>query len=147
MVNNGIWIVDDDRDDHELVKEIFDEAKIPNELVFFNGAGPLLARLETETHAPFIIICDVNLPGIDGFQLREKLLERPSKKFHSVPFVFWSTYASEAQIDKAYKLRAHGFFIKELGYKEWKESLLGIIRYWSKSKMPSKKDAPDPPMR
>lgn len=147
MVNNGIWIVDDDSDDRELVRDIFEEAKIPNELAFFSGAAQLLARLEAETYAPFIIICDVNLPGIDGFQLREMLLERSNKKFHSVPFVFWSTYASEAQIDKAYKLRAHGFFIKELDYKEWKEPLLEIIRYWSKSKMPSKKDAPDPPQR
>ena len=148
MVNNevAIWVIDDDGEDHELIEEIIKELKFKNPLKFFNGAKSMLNALDKEDSAPFIIICDVNLPGMDGFQLREKLLATPSNKFHSVPFIFWSTQASEAQIRKAFDLRAHGFFIKDARYEDWKVSFTHIIEYWRRSRMPSKEDKPDKPL-
>src|SRR5205085_4386315 len=103
--DDAIWIVDDDREDHELITDIFEEAKFGNPLRFFKSANSLLQALEEAPQAPFIIICDANLSGTDGFQLREKLLQLKNNKFHSVPFIFWSTYASEEQIRKAFNLR------------------------------------------
>jgi CheY-like chemotaxis protein len=143
---DAIWIVDDDGEDHELVAEIFQEVKYKNPLKFFNGASAMVQALDEIEIAPFIIICDVNLPRIDGFELRGKLLEIPNNKFHSVPFIFWSTNASEAQIRRAFELRAHGFFIKEAKYEDWKVSLIHIIEYWRRSQMPSKEDKPDKPL-
>src|SRR3712207_4572194 len=122
MTDNQIWIVNDDYDDRELIQNIMDDLEVDNELVFFHGAKDLLQRLESQEAGPFIIMCDVNLPGTDGFALREQLLKSADRKFHSVPFIFWSTYASDEQIEKAYRMRAHGFFIKEGQYSEWKQS-------------------------
>jgi CheY-like chemotaxis protein len=143
---DAVWIVDDDGEDHELVEEIFKELKFKNPLKFFNRAKPMLSALEKEEIAPFIIISDVNLPGMDGFQLREKLLATPDNKFHSVPFIFWSTAASEKQIRKSYELRAHGFFIKESRFEDWKTTFIHIIEYWRRSRMPSKEEKPDKPL-
>jgi DNA-binding NarL/FixJ family response regulator len=145
MQDGPIWIVDGDRDDHVLIQEIFRDLDFKNELVLFTNAKDLLARLDDAEEAPFIIISDANLPGTGGFELREQLLSAPNKKFHSVPFIFWSVAPSEAQIEKAYELKAHGFFLKEATYEEWRQSLLNIIMYWQKSKMPSKKDQPASP--
>lgn len=146
MKKNSIWIVDDDKDDQDLIGDILNELGIDNEAVFFSTAKECMKALENEKWGPFIIMCDVNIPGIDGFALREAFLQSPNNKFHSVPFIFWSTYASEQQIQRAYRLRAHGFFIKAPEFKEWKESFAAIIRYWSKSQMPSKEDAYDEPL-
>ena len=146
MKKNSIWIIDDDTDDHELIRDILQELDATHEAVFFHTAKECLAALENEKSAPFIIMCDVNIPGTDGFSLREILLKSPEKKFHSVPFIFWSSFASDQQIDRAFRLRAHGFFIKEAEFNEWKESFAAIIRYWSKSKMPSKNESYDEPM-
>jgi len=134
------WIIDDDKDDRDSVIEIWKDLHLPNELVCFSDAASPITRLKEEQAAPFMIMCDVNLPKIDGFELREMMLKEPSKKFHSVPFIFWSTFASEAQIARAYDLSAHGFFIKEINYSELKQSFHEIILYWQKSKMPDKKD-------
>ena len=139
MQQGAIWLIDDDLDDHEIVGEIVRELALPNELVFLSGAKETMAKLDEVDELPFIIICDVNLPKIDGFQLREKMLASPSTKSHSVPFIYWSSYASEVQIRKAYDLSAHGFFIKEGNFKDLKETFIQIVRYWQKSKMPQKK--------
>ena len=147
MTKNSIWIVNDDSDDHDLIKDILQELDSNHEGVFFHTAKECLQALEDAETAPFIIImCDVNIPGTDGFTLRETLLKSSNKKFHSVPFIFWSSYASDQQIERAYRLRGHGFFIKEAEFNVWKESFAAIINYWSKSKMPSKNEAYDEPL-
>lgn len=142
---DAIWIVDDDKEDQELMADIFKELNLPNSVEFFNDGPGLLKKLDEVDVAPFIIISDVNLPKMNGFELRENLLKSSNNKFHSVPFIFWSSKASEAQIRKAYQLSVHGFFIKEPRYQDWKTSLMNIIQYWRKSQTPSKEDKPDSP--
>jgi DNA-binding NarL/FixJ family response regulator len=138
MQTGAVYIVDDDVDDHEMVNELWKELKLPNQLLFFTSGQDMLDHLTKVVNAPYIIICDVNLPKMNGFELREKLLELGSKKFTTVPFIFWSTHASDSQISKAYDLSAHGFFIKGDSFDKMKQSLKAILNYWTLSKMPTK---------
>lgn len=137
MNTNPIYIVDDDIDDEEILAEVMKELKMTNKLIFFHTADELFHELKNNSIVPFIIISDINLPKIDGFQLRQKILEQTHLTDKSVPFIFWSTTASEAQIKKAYDLSAHGFFLKGRSYKEIKEGINEIIRYWSRSLSPA----------
>ena len=138
MQTEAIWIIDSDADDQEMVREVWKELKLTNELVFIESARQAMDKLANVETAPFIIICELNLPATDGFDLRDQLLATNSKKFKSVPFIFWSTQATEAQITRAYDLAVHGFFIKENTFDELKKTFKHIINYWLKSKMPSK---------
>jgi CheY-like chemotaxis protein len=146
MQNDAIWIVNQDNDDQEIIAAILEKAKIPNEVKFFSDGKKLLEELDRVQHAPFIIMCDANLKGMDGFELREAMLKTPNIKFHSVPFIYWSETASAAQIKKGFDLRGHGFFIKESSFEKWKETFIQIILYWRKSKMPDKRDQKDHPL-
>jgi CheY-like chemotaxis protein len=137
MSTNPIYIVDDDKDDEDLIKDAFTEVGITNELKFFSTGEGVLYELSNNDAVPFVIISDINLPGMDGFQLREKVLEDASIKDKSIPFIFWSTSASDAQIKRAYDLAAHGFFLKGRSYKELKERIQEMIKYWSDSLTPS----------
>lgn len=137
MKQGAIWIIDDDSDDQDMVREVCGELNLSNELVFINRAEDAMERLRQAAVAPFIILCNVKLNGTDGFALRELLLTG-DKKMKSVPFIYWSEVASEQQITHAYNLSAHGFFIKEQSFKEMRQTFMDILRYWSKSRMPSK---------
>ena len=136
MNNNPIYIVDDDEDDQQIIKEAVSELGLKNELKFFYTAEAVLNELRKSDLIPFIIISDINLPGMDGFTLREKILTETSMNDKSIPFIFWSTTASDAQVKRAFDLSAHGFFIKGRTFKELKEELGEIISYWSKSLAP-----------
>lgn len=140
MQSQAVWIIDNDGDDQEVVRQVWQELNLPNELVFLEGADHALQMLEKITVAPFIIICELNLPAINGFELRRIMLEKNQKKFKSVPFIFWTTQASESQIVQAYDLSVHGLFIKDSDFKELKNTFICILNYWLKSKMPSKKN-------
>ena len=104
-------------------------------MCFFKSAEEVLAHMKSHPNEPpFIIISDVSLGKMDGFQLRQSLINDTSKKYKSIPFIFWSVKSSEEQIRKAYDLSAHGFFIKENTVQEMKKTFITIIEYWFKSK-------------
>ena len=136
MNNAPVFIVDDDVDDREIIHEIWNELGIKNPLLFFASGHEVLDHVKKDPTNPFIIISDVNLPRMDGFELRQKLLDEHSFHYKSIPFVFWSTVASNEQIKKAYDYGAQGFFIKGSNYSMLKESLDMIMTYWKTSKAP-----------
>ena len=131
-----IFIVDDDVDDQEFIREIFGELEIKNQLCFFNNGKDVLAHLKSLSPKPFLILCDVNIPIMDGFELRKLLLDDQNLAYKSVPFIFWSNFASNTQVKRAYDLSVHGFFIKGKNYAELKTSLKSIFDYWQESKHP-----------
>ncbi|HEX6430364.1 MAG TPA: response regulator [Niastella sp.] len=138
MNTGSVWIIDSDDDDKEMVQQVWKELHLTNELKFLDSAEETMSVLANIETAPFIIICELNLPKINGFDLREKMLATHSKKFQSVPFIFWATQASEEQITRAFNLSVHGFFIKESRFEELKMTFSNILNYWLRSKMPSK---------
>ena len=131
-----IIIVDDDEDDKHLLQDAWKELGYPNPLLFLKTGEEVLHYLTAEQIIPFLILCDVNIPKMDGFELKAKLLEDSSTKYKSIPFVFWSSNVSNKQIQKAYDLGVNGFFVKDNTFDEIKQSLIDIVNYWQKSKVP-----------
>ncbi len=137
-MGNGspVFIVDDDQDDKFFIKEIWKELDITNPLYFFENGRDLIAHLTKDPTTPFLILSDVNLPVMDGFELRKRLLEDSILEYKSIPFIFWSNKATNDQIKKAYHLAVQGFFIKDSTFEGLKNSLVKIFEYWCTSKQP-----------
>ncbi len=131
-----VIIVDDDPDEHDLMKEVWKELKLSYPLLSFSEGKQLLDYLHSGEEIPFLIISDINLSPMDGFELREKILQHDFSKSRSIPFIFWSGSATENQIKKAYDLSSHGFFIKPSSFSDLKEFIKDIIAYWRKSEIP-----------
>ncbi|MCW3110366.1 MAG: response regulator receiver protein [Segetibacter sp.] len=136
MNTEPILIVDDDSDDKDFIQDAWKELNYQNQLLFFKSGEEVLHFLEAEKTVPFLILSDVNLPKMDGFELKDKLLKHPYTRYKSIPFVFWSTAISNAQLQKAYDLGVNGIFLKEHSFGGLKQSLIDIVNYWAKSKVP-----------
>lgn len=136
-MNTGpVLIVDDDDDDKQLLEEAWKELKYPNELIFFTNGNDVLHYLLSSEHVPFLILCDVNIPKMDGFELKERIFSNGKTHYKSIPFVFWSSMVSHAQIQRAYDLGVNGFFVKDSNFNDIKQSLVDIVNYWAKCKVP-----------
>lgn len=136
-MNDGpVFIVDDDDDDQEIIKEIWKELGYTNELLSFSNGEAVLSQLKTYPTVPFLIICDVNIPGMDGLELKKRVIEDENLYYKSIPFVFWSTQASKEQIKRFYDLCGNGFFLKGNNVHEVKNSLAVIVDYWRRSLVP-----------
>lgn len=136
MISAPIFIVADDVDDHDLIREIMNELKYTNEVKCFYNAEQLIKEMRDENSIPLFILCDVSLPKIDGFELKQKIDRDKFLKSKSIPFIYWSNLASNIQIQKAYDVGGHGFFIKESSLIETRAMLKEIIQYWFRSKVP-----------
>jgi CheY-like chemotaxis protein len=136
-MNDGpILIVDSDFEDKELFQEAWKELEFNNELKFFNTADDILAYLKTEEVIPFLIISEVKLPKINGFELKKKLLQEKVFNYRTIPFVFLTTTVSGDEVKKVYDLCSNGLFIKKSSFEGLKQQLIDIVRYWFESVVP-----------
>jgi CheY-like chemotaxis protein len=136
MNNNPIFIVDDDNDDFLMIREVAQEMGLTNEVRHFTDGESLIRELTENPVVPFLIISDMNLPKMNGLELRKKIIDSPIMSRKTIPFIFWSNSASDRQVENAYNLAAHGYFIKGRTYTEMKASLHEIVSYWSHSLSP-----------
>jgi CheY-like chemotaxis protein len=142
MAQTGpIIIIDDDLDDQDLIKEVLEEIGVKNEIVRFGFCMEALDYLLTNVSDPFLIICDMNLPLMDGIEFKKKIDENKMLRNKSIPFLFYSTAANQKVVNLAYReLNIQGYFIKESAYKEIKQRMKIIVDYWSDAVHPDLSD-------
>jgi CheY-like chemotaxis protein len=126
-----IIIVEDDHDDQELLKEVFEELNIPNIIRFFSSCFKALDYLLTTIERPFLIISDINLPAMSGLEFRMKINENEYLKKKAIPFVFLTTTRNNNFIEKAYEISIQGYFVKPFTVKDLTEMVRMIIEYWN----------------
>jgi CheY-like chemotaxis protein len=68
---------------------------------------------------PNMVICDVNMPGINGLQVVQSMRQIPTAK--NTPVIFLSGYISEEQKTAARKLGVAAFLGKPCGLEEMKQ--------------------------
>ncbi len=129
-----IIILEDDLDDQDILKEIFVELKVPYRVDFYTQAKDVLEYLFSTKERPFIILSDVNLPSMNGLELRQIINENDLLRKKNIPFVFISTSADQFAIKQAYNLTVQGYFVKQNSIPEIKTTIKLIINYWEKCK-------------
>lgn len=139
--DRSIIVIEDDVDDRELLKEVFEELKMGKFTRFFDSCVAAFEYLLTSVENPFLIISDINLPALTGLDFLQKINENEQLRKRSVPFVFLSTASDKNIIAKAYKMFAQGFFVKPLTVVGLKQTIQIIVDYWSICRYPSGNDS------
>src|SRR3954447_12198428 len=139
MAKSGpIVIVEDDIDDVEIITDVFKELDTPNKLTFFSNGPDAFHYLKTTTEQPFIILCDINLPMVNGLNFKKQIDSDPQLRQKSIPFIFLSTSAGKRAVTEAYtEMTVQGFFKKDSSIDEIKKALTLIIDYWKLCKHPN----------
>ena len=82
-----IVVVDDDETDLYLMERSHRKSGLDNRLVTFDGGPPFLAYVDdldpSADEVPALVILDINMPGMDGFQVLDEL--RARDRFRDVP--------------------------------------------------------------
>lgn len=136
MKAGPIIIVEDDPDDQLLISEICKRLNQGGVVIFDNGIS-VLNYLRTTTDQPFLILCDVNMPAMNGLQLRAEIIRDEILRKKSIPFVFFSTVAMQEEVDAAYDLIVQGYFEKGRNYDDLESTLQLLIAYWQKCRHPN----------
>jgi CheY-like chemotaxis protein len=107
-----IIIIEDDMDDQDILTYIFKELNYNNKLVFFGDSIQALEYLTNTEIEPFIVLSDINMPKLNGMELREKIHNNEDLRLKCIPYLFFSTKAEQKHVIEAYSRSIQGFFVK-----------------------------------
>jgi len=135
--NGSIIIIEDDLDDQALLAEVFNELKYKNEVLYFNDGVLAYDHLVNNHIEPFIVISDINLPKLNGMELREKIHNNEDLRLKCTPYLFFTTSSEQQHVIDAYSKSVQGFFVKPNSFDELKRSMKLIIDYWKECVSPN----------
>jgi CheY-like chemotaxis protein len=110
-----VLLVDDDDVDVMGIKRAFKKAKIANPLYIARDGVEGLAKLRgedgnTPIEKPYIIILDLNMPRMDGFEFLAELRKDPEHR-DAVVFVLTTSKADEDRA-RSYDMNVAGYIVK-----------------------------------
>jgi len=105
-MNHSILIIEDNDDIRECTAEILTLAGFN---VYTSNCGAQ-AFLQIEIHLPDLIICDIVMPGMDGFEVLVIIRESELTKF--IPFIFFTAKSEPIDKLRAKNLGVTNYLIK-----------------------------------
>lgn len=131
-----IVVIEDDEDDRLILGQVFKELDYINEVVFFPDGDAALHYLKDDKIYPFIILSDINLPRLNGFELRKMVHTNEGLSEKCIPYLFFSTAVNKKAVYDAYTLSVQGFFLKPPSYDKLVNTIRVILEYWQECYSP-----------
>ena len=128
-----ILLVEDNEGDVGLIEEVFEEAKIRNNLHVAEDGEEAMLYLHGEgkfsgSPRPDIILLDLNLPKKDGREVLREIKE--DNNFRNIPVVILTTSNAEKDILRAYDLHANAYINKPLDFDQFIKVVESIGNFW-----------------
>lgn len=125
-----IFLIEDDEDDQLLITGAIKSLGVINPIRVFHNGQEVLAHLEMTQEQPFLILCDINMPLLNGLELRGLINQSEYLRKKSIPFIFLTTTASAESIREAYNDSVQGFFQKAVSQAGLQHQIKLIVDYW-----------------
>jgi CheY-like chemotaxis protein len=130
----AILLVEDDLGDQKLTKQSLSKSKIGNDVHIVNNAEAALEYLEysrkddTDSPVPDLILLDLNMPGMGGKKLLEKLKE--DSYLDTIPVVILTTSDSDKDVLDSFQLQAAGYIRKPGTLEGFQKVMQDMSEYW-----------------
>ena len=137
--NGPVIIIEDNEGDKVLLQNIFEELNFVNEVIYFRDGEDVLEYLNSSIGKkiiPFIILSDINLPKLNGYELRDKIKMDHNLQLKCIPYLFFTTAATQKAVIDAYSESVQGFVVKPSSLSELKISIRVIMEYWMRCESP-----------
>jgi CheY-like chemotaxis protein len=138
--SNVILLVEDDPDDILITKRAFkDSSTISTLYIVRNGVEAIKFVFKKDEYrdapTPSIILLDINMPKMDGFQVLKEL--KDNKMTRKIPVIMLTNSSRDNDVEKAYKNGCNNYIQKPVSYEEFIKTLQELQDYWlNKSKIP-----------
>ena len=137
-----VLLAEDNEFDVHLTEAALRDATVPNRVSRVADGEAALAFLKrlgehSQAPRPDLILLDLNLPKMDGFQVLEAIKGDP--ELRSIPVIVVSGSDREADIARAYGLQASAFVVKPLEADEYFAAIRSLKQLWFHAASPAPK--------
>jgi len=128
-----ILLVEDNPGDVRLLQEAFRDSKVSNDMAVAGDGLEAIAYLRQEgEHAaaprPDLILLDLNLPRMNGFEVLDAIKDDPELK--RIPVVVLTTSQAEKDIIQSYNLHANAYVNKPVDLEQFITVIKSIEDFW-----------------
>jgi two-component system cell cycle response regulator DivK len=117
-MNPRILVVEDQEDNRQILRDLFTSASYEMIEALSGDEGVALA----ETHRPDLILMDIQLPGIDGYEATRRIRANP--ELSHIPIIAVTSYALSGDAGKAREAGCTGYITKPFSPRQ----LLATVR-------------------
>lgn len=128
MQNGPVLFVDDDELFALLVRQAWAKLATNVPLEWLNDGKVAVSYLDSLNPVPRMILTDLNMPGINGFELLTWARGQPA--FKDLPIILLSGSATKEDVAEAYARGADFYLEKPRGLDELSEMLRSLDRFW-----------------
>jgi signal transduction histidine kinase len=124
LTGHSVLVVDDEDDTLELVRVILQSSGA--QIKTATSAAEALTLLRE--FQPDILVSDISMPEMDGYQLIEKIRQLPSQKGGNIPAIALTAYAGEANQQQALQAGFQGHLAKPLDPEALVNEIKNLLR-------------------
>lgn len=125
---HAVFIADDDEDDRLLLQYAFAQHSPECQLIFAEDGLVLLEDLAQLKSEPCLIILDLNMPRLNGFEALQVL--RHSSRYAHTPIVILTTSSEATDRLYAYELGANEFLTKPISLDLLGQTVRHLRKAW-----------------
>lgn len=128
-----ILVIEDNEGDIKLIKKTFQCTPPECVLEFAEDGETALKRLfpaqmENDFAYPDMIILDLNIPGVSGLEVLQKL--RSDSRTSTIPVIVLTSSDSEKDVQRAYQAGACAYLCKPVDLDTFITSMQNTYRFW-----------------
>lgn len=124
-----ILLVEDNQDDYEATIRSLKKSHLVNPVHWCKNGQDAMDYLHRKNiEKPGIILLDLNMPGIDGRQVLQKIKE--DKNLKSIPVVVLTTSSDSQDVDHCYSIGASTYIQKPVSFDGLTEAIRTMKDYW-----------------
>ena len=133
-----ILLVEDDPGHARLIERNLRRAHMTNEIITLRDGQTAVDYLfgeERRPLLPLLMLLDLNLPGLSGFQVLERL--KAERRTKHIPVICLTTTDNPQDIERCYALGCNVYITKPVAYAQFSESIRQLGLFLAVVKVPS----------
>ncbi len=128
-----ILLAEDNPGDARLTREALKHSRIPTNLTVAKDGEEALdilvrQRKEQKTPRPDLMLLDLNMPRLNGFEVLRQIRSNPD--LETLPVVVLTSSDAERDVIKSYRLRANCYISKPGDLREFSAVINQIEEFW-----------------
>ncbi len=123
-----ILLVEDDPGHARLITKNLQRASIMNKIVhLINGQQAIEYLFDETCTAPLLVLLDLNMPVLDGYQVLERI--RAHERTKRIPVVVLTTTDDVREVSRCYDLGCNVYITKPVDYQQFSDAIrrLGLF--------------------
>lgn len=130
----SILLVEDDPGHARLIEKNLRRSKINNPLIIIDDGAEALDYLLCQGDyagqtrpSPLLVLLDLNLPGMDGYQVLEQMKNNPETR--RIPVIILTTTDDYREVERCYQLGCNVYITKPVDYEQFADAIskLGLF--------------------